>query len=1118
MPNENKLFIYLLGKAEIRPANAAPVKFNQNKSLALLAYLATTKRVHSRAELAGLLWSKSSEANARASLRKVLADLRPYVAKHLTITHQELAFNTSSPYWLDVQAFEQHIVTSQRSQKANRVLMPKAASTLAQATDLYRENFLTGLYVKHAPAFEEWVFVQRERFRLMALRALHTLSAYYMAQGQYADAINSISHLLTLEPCQEDAHRQLMSILALSGQREAALKQYDVCRQILAEELDIAPQDETTALYERIRTSAALTMSPQPMPTFATTVPLVGREQEIADILEYLKSPECRLLTLLGIGGIGKTRLAQEVMARLSKGKASRTTSPEVYFMHCAAVQSEPAFLPTLAQSIHFYFASTENPHRQLLNYMCDKRFVLILDNFEHLLTIAPSALNVIRDILNTALGIKILITSRSRLNLQAEYLYRLNGLRVPTLTDTTPTEPIIWRDYGALKLFIRQMRQIQPHQEITKDALMHIIRICQFVQGMPLAILLAASWTQILHPAEIDAHLTGDANTTSDTLDFLTTDLADIPEQHRSMRAIFDHSWQLLPEQERQLLAGLTVFHDDFTYTAAKHICQASLPRLASLVNHSLLQRNVDGRYEMHALLHQYAREKLHAMPDYRKRIAEQHSRYFCQQLQQWSVDLKGAQQQAALVNMDKEITNLRTAWDWAVTHQQWELVNQAMEGLCYYHEWRGRFQEGATVCQHAIDCAEQTNTTLSQEPNGIKEKVLAYLWIWFHVFTKISDVAMTFQKSLSLLEKAQRAGQDVRKEKAFVLLWSGISKNGDETMYKQSLALYQQLEATWETTQVLDAWAWLAWSRGDYAQTERMHKQSLALRQDLGDQKGIANNYLWLGIAAVFQGRREGKHLLHKALNLYQDHSNRADAVGWLTYASTGLMALGEFDEAHKLLQYCVSINTDLGVIDHTANIFLGSAKIQLGDYKQGQDLVQAGLEISEATHDYAAVTYSCLVLGWVALVNKDYMQALNLCEKSAAICRQGAQYDMLSLAIGTMGYAYCGLRQLESAKQHFRQALSIAQELQSVVAYQFISPGIVWLLKLMKKHARAAEVLALCQDLPMIANSHWLKDIMRDIVPSIDLASNISTTEGSNRLQDLEQEILKLQAKLQ
>ena len=255
---------------------------------------------------------------------------------------------------------------------------PEKLQPLREAVELYRGEFLEGFSVRQALGFEEWVLGERERLRQLAIQALHRLSVACTVRGEYAAGIEYTNRLLALEPWQEEAHRQLMTLLARSGQHSAALAQYETCRRILAEELGVEPLPETQALYHRLKTrreAAPHNLPPQ-------TTPFVGRQAELAQIAHHLDRADCRLLTLIGAGGIGKTRLALQ-----AAGQALDAFADGVYFVPLAGISSPEFLVPTIGEAIDYPLSGEADPKRQLLNYLQQKEMLLVLDNFEHLLS-----------------------------------------------------------------------------------------------------------------------------------------------------------------------------------------------------------------------------------------------------------------------------------------------------------------------------------------------------------------------------------------------------------------------------------------------------------------------------------------------------------------------------------------------------------------------------------------------------------------------------------------------------------------------------------------------------------------------------------------------------------
>lgn len=340
----NELQLKLLGNVEVRLDEAVVAGFHSNKVQALLFYLAVTGRPHLRPTLTGLLWGDLPEASARNNLRKALTQLRQLVGSHLSITRQTVAFNRESSYWLDVERFERQVGSSSAETDI---------AVLREAVELYRGDFLEGFYVRQAPAFEEWVLARQARLRELALQALHRLVTFYAGQGKFGllKGIDYSTRLLTLDPWREEAHRQLMLLLAHSGQRSAALAQYETCRQVLAQELGVEPGAETITLYEKIRAGEVRVASQEVLPHHPGIVTplssklsvsspvgfpsrLVGRAAEmktLGDVWQQASQGSGQMVLVEGEPGIGKTRLVEEMLTQVfGSATVLRVKCPEM--------------------------------------------------------------------------------------------------------------------------------------------------------------------------------------------------------------------------------------------------------------------------------------------------------------------------------------------------------------------------------------------------------------------------------------------------------------------------------------------------------------------------------------------------------------------------------------------------------------------------------------------------------------------------------------------------------------------------------------------------------------------------------------------------------------------
>jgi predicted ATPase len=611
---------------------------------------------------------------------------------------------------------------------------------LSTAVELYRTDFLTGFSLSGCSDFDTWQTYQTEHLRQRLAAALDRLVEIYQSLSDYETALTYARRRLTLDPLHEPAHRALMMLYAISDQPSAALRQYAQCHDTLSTELDLAPGVETTALYHRIRSgdfqqvtvgdaSPPIDKLPLLLPKSARSpvrhnlppepTPFIGRQDELNTLDTLLATPEVRLITIAGAGGTGKTRLA---LAAAQRQVNQANFAHGIYFISLARLSDPDLIVPAIAEALNFTFYEKVAPRQQLLNYLGQKKMLLILDNFEHLLGIAdsgePVGVDLVKAVLQHAPQVKLLITSRERLHLRQEQLYPIHGL---TFSDQITAEAVISSD--AVSLFLQCARRIRPELRVEADDLTDLIDICRLVEGMPLGLELAAAWVDLLSLADIATEI-------QESLDFLISDDHDRPDRHRSMRAVFDTTWQRLTEVEQQVLVQLSIFRGGFTRAAAQAVMGSSLATLAALTNKSLLHyhRSRD-RYEIHALLRQYGEEKLTLASTSEKAAYDRHCAYYCSQLHQLESELKGSRRPRAIKEIEADIQNIRVAWQWASNQGQVERLHEALESLNRFYEWQGMDQEGEAVCFH-------TTKNLASITTPISLRLSAQLFAWQGVF----------------------------------------------------------------------------------------------------------------------------------------------------------------------------------------------------------------------------------------------------------------------------------------------------------------------------------------------------------------------------------------------
>jgi predicted ATPase len=579
----------------------------------------------------------------------------------------------------------------------------------------------------------------------------------------------------------------------------------------------------------------------------AQTTPFVGRERELIELARLIQNPAIRLISIIAQGGMGKTRLSLEAAERQIPNFAHG-----VYCVELAPLSEASSIIPAIANALGYQFQSDgREPKQQLLDYLQGKELLLLLDNFEHMLTEA----GLVSDLLKAAPKLKILVTSRQRLDQSGESLFHLGGMDFPVWN--TPEDAL---EYAAVKLFMNSATRAKANFELHKDNLDDVACICKLVQGMPLGIVLAAAWLGTLSPAEIASEL-------QKGLDFLESDSQQIPERQRSMRAVMEYSWKQMSEDEQTVFAKLSVFHGGFTREGAEAVAGASLRILMSLVNKSFLIRDSDtARYEMLELLRQYAETKF-ASDAAKEEAQAAHSHFYLKWLAGLENDLKGQRQYGALNDIDKEYENILGAWIHAASNKDIVRMNQSVDSIRFYFDFRARFQEAESFFQY-----------LPKE------------------FEDSQDITVRF------------AYRRIR-SRQIKLATVGLSQRSEEFMREMEAyrALAESLGETWE---VGFAYCLIAWQIDERAARIEPLEKSVSCFRALQDEFNIADildflavQYDAIGNSKVAASYYEESIRLHRKLGnsngLYWALSNYAEMLMAQGMKEEGLKALEEADQ---------------------------------------------------------------------------------------------------------------------------------------------------------------------------------------------------------------------------
>ncbi len=1064
------LKLFALGSPRLEK-DSAPLVFDTRKNLALLVYLAVTGTPQRRDSLITLLWPELDPSRARAGLRRNLSTLRKALSDEWLLVDREMvSLDAEADFCFDVARFRALSSSMYGHDHPRDQVCPTCLADLTTAVELYRGDFLAGFSLRDSAAFDAWQRDEAERLRQELAFALERLVHGHSGTGDHASAIPYAQRWLALDPLHEPAQRNLMELYARSGQRPAALRQYQECERLLQEELGLAPAAETTALFDRIQAGVLdremAAVVPHNLPAHPS--PFVGREGEIRGVVARLREPDCRLLTLVGPGGIGKTRLALEAAARVRDLRPA-PFERGVFLVRLDPLQSISAIVPAIAEAIDFHFSEGEPLRQQLLDYLHKKRMLLLLDNFEHLL----GGLDLVTEILQKAPDLRIMVTSRVNLNLEGEQLMAVEGMRTPD-----PDAGEVAAENEAVKLFVQRARGTRLGSEWspTTEELLDLIRICGLVEGMPLGILLAAAWAEMLSPAEIAAEI-------ERGLDFLSSDQHDLPTRQRSIRAVFDHSWSLLSEAERDLFQQLCVFQGSFSQDAAQVVAGASLFQLRALLGKSLLEHDPAGRYEIHALLRGYGLESLERSPAGGDPARDRHSAYFTERLAGWSTDLRSERQLAAISAIKADLDNVRSAWAWAATNGPLSRIDLALDGLCTYYEISLLLEEG-------MDALHAAEVTVERIVSAHSRRLSARILVHQAKFkSSAGDRGVAYgllRRSLAILEGPELADHDVRREKARALYVLGRAvENMQESiqLYHKALTLFRELADDWWSALTLQSLAWAVRNTGDYERSRRLAEECLEIMRALGDvwTMGLAQSLL--GTIAWRQGRyEESEQLLRETITA----GEKLQQPQWVAYQSATLgvnfIVRGEIPQGVALLKEWVGVLSDIGS-GEGANwwrIWLADGLVEMGEYLAGRLEAEASHRYFVAHESAHGTAHVLVVLGRAELGIGMHNQAHQRLEEAVATLRKSGNRDSLSYALVCLAYPKVVTEDFAAAEQLIAEGLALGEQIGALNAFVFGVPALALLRARQGRPEDAIELYAVALTHPRVSASRWFQDL--------------------------------------
>lgn len=967
MTEQHQLRISLLGGFKIAEGDNTLSAIGTPRLQALVAYLLLHRDApQPRQQIAFLFWPDSSEEQAQANLRNLLMTLGrifPGIEQYAALERRTLQWRDSDNFSLDVSGFERNIADAEIALRAfNRSPEGEATAALLtklqSAVALYSGDLLPSCY-------DEWILAPREQLRQSFLWALGELVSLLegLAESEPGMALLYAQRLLRHDPLQEENYRRLMRLHLGMGDRTGAALVYRQCERMMKRELGLEPSKTTRELLRRteelskaesgrdrgtkLKTSKGRIPAPGNIP--AQTTSFIGREQDVATIARQLRLPECRLITLVGSPGTGKTRLALQVASVV------RQFQDGAYFVQLAPLEASDQIERAIAQALGITESGAGSLRQYLINSLAGSNMLLVLDNFEHLL---PDA-SVISDLLAGCPDLKVLATSRAPLNLRGEREYIVPAMGVPGADSSR--DPGDLAQYEAVALFVERALEVSPQFALKRENARTIAEICRRLEGLPLAIELAAARVKALSPEAILSRL-------DRRLKLLVGGKIDMPPRQRALESAIGWSYNLLGDEEKRLFRGLSVFAGGCSLDAAEGVLGSEtsdsvLDTITSLLNKSLLvridltdgeqSRAVEPRFGMLETLKEYGSERLSESGEFTA-VSRQHMLYFAELVEKAEANLFGPNQIMLFEQIEREYDNITSSLRWAHDNHDVDTALRMTGALDRFWERRGHLPEARAWLERILLLPDPGYDISGGEYRRWARSRANGLRALGRLQFRLGDYALAEETLLESVGLFEAVGDKTGLADALNLLATSVGVNEYDRaleIHERCLLIRREIDDRWGIVASLQTIALIKIGKGDFFEARALCEEALAIHQGEGQSDLKAAVLYALGLALLgLHDVAEGEGILEECVQICRELKNNR-LMGWALHdLANSAYSQGNYERSRLLNAESLERFNDQGARPGIGHAYarLGRDAHRRGEYEEAGQLYLRALSV--------------------------------------------------------------------------------------------------------------------------------------------------------------------------